>query len=344
MLRAVRRSVLLLALCCAAASARAAPSGDRIAIVWTGTLPDDAVRGRLEGAARGALAQLGDVAVQPAAQTAAHVDEAAGLGVRCVAIEPDCASRLGALAGVDAIVQIAAAPKGAAWSLAIGHVDVDPPRVVAVVDLEVDPAAPDAGRRVEEAVVRAVAPARFAAALDVAVDRPGAEIFVDGRPVGRAPLSAPVPVLPGPHDVQVRLPGYEAATRAVDAPWGRATIVDVRLAPVAAPPAVAEAPEAPLPSPLVLGGGAALAVGGLVAVGTGAGVLGIEGALSSPVPWSQRETLSTTGQGLVVAAGVGVAAAAIGGAILGYGLVAGDGAAETGETGETGGTDGADEG
>jgi hypothetical protein len=46
--------------------------------------------------------------------------------------------------------------------------------------------------------------------LSIVVDPPGAEVLVDGKVVGRAPLSGVVYVEPGPVEVAARLGGYEA--------------------------------------------------------------------------------------------------------------------------------------
>jgi hypothetical protein len=42
--------------------------------------------------------------------------------------------------------------------------------------------------------------------LEIEIDRPGAEVIVDGAKVGVAPLSAPIPLAPGAHRLEVRDP------------------------------------------------------------------------------------------------------------------------------------------
>ncbi|MFO0590270.1 MAG: PEGA domain-containing protein [Polyangiaceae bacterium] len=48
----------------------------------------------------------------------------------------------------------------------------------------------------------------------------GASAWVDGRPAGRLPLSAPIEVAPGRHDVRVSLSGYEEHREELDLPRG----------------------------------------------------------------------------------------------------------------------------
>ena len=101
----------------------------------------------------------------------------------------------------------------------------------------------------------------------------GAEVLVNGRPVGTLPLAAPVRLDRGPAEIQVRAPGYAPASRALAIEGGarttlalvliRAGVVPVLpqsapavtpapLSPAApAPPASAPAPVAtPIPSPV----------------------------------------------------------------------------------------------
>ena len=79
---------------------------------------------------------------------------------------------------------------------------------------------------VAEALVDLV---RVRATIAVTVDRAGAEVRLDGRPVGQTPLAAPLTVDEGAHSVAVSLPGYEPVTRDVEARADLAR-VDVALA------------------------------------------------------------------------------------------------------------------
>lgn len=114
------------------------------------------------------------------------------------------------------------------------------------------------------------------ATLTVKVNVPRAEVFVDGKSVGRSPLEADIFVEPGAHTIEVKLDGYNDAKEAVQAAKGASQTVTLTLvasvpmpsttATSSAAPAASSTPSAPPPkrSPVP-----AIAVGG-VAVGAAA--------------------------------------------------------------------------
>ncbi|HZF49115.1 MAG TPA: PEGA domain-containing protein [Polyangiaceae bacterium] len=68
-------------------------------------------------------------------------------------------------------------------------------------------------------------------AILVRVEPAGAEVFVDGKAVGKAPLAGEVFVEPGARVIEAKLAGYEAAKKDVSAGAGSAQEVELRLAP-----------------------------------------------------------------------------------------------------------------
>lgn len=66
----------------------------------------------------------------------------------------------------------------------------------------------------------------------------GAEVLLDGRSLGNAPLAMPLFLEPGAHGVEVRQEGYVTAKRSVDARAGASMAVQIELAPVTPPPPV----------------------------------------------------------------------------------------------------------
>jgi hypothetical protein len=64
----------------------------------------------------------------------------------------------------------------------------------------------------------------------VRVEPAGAEVFVDGKAVGKAPLAGEVFVEPGARVVEAKLAGYEAAKKEVSAGAAAAQEVEIRLA------------------------------------------------------------------------------------------------------------------
>lgn len=71
--------------------------------------------------------------------------------------------------------------------------------------------------------------------LWVSAEPSGAEIWVDSRLMGRAPLAAPLFVEPGPHEVRVTSPQFAESTTRVTAKAGSEQAVKVQLAPEASP-------------------------------------------------------------------------------------------------------------
>ncbi len=100
--------------------------------------------------------------------------------------------------------------------------------------------------------------------VHVAVSVEGAEVFVDGVSIGRAPIAEDVFVDAGARKIEARFPGYVTATKSVDAKKGGTEEVKLDLAPVPAPTAtVTASATATVPPPsrsmvpaFVIGGGA----------------------------------------------------------------------------------------
>ncbi|MEM9069636.1 MAG: PEGA domain-containing protein [Myxococcota bacterium] len=88
----------------------------------------------------------------------------------------------------------------------------------------------------ERAVVNAsLRPAPAAGGqLRVLVSAPGAEVFLDGEPLGAAPASAEN-VTPGDHIVEVRAEGYQPAQQPVSIEAGQQRVISVNLEQVVAP-------------------------------------------------------------------------------------------------------------
>jgi hypothetical protein len=65
--------------------------------------------------------------------------------------------------------------------------------------------------------------------LSLDVGPPGAAIALDGRPVGMAPLAAPLTVSPGRHVVEASLEGHGTVTQSVEVAAGQILTVSVKL-------------------------------------------------------------------------------------------------------------------
>jgi hypothetical protein len=89
--------------------------------------------------------------------------------------------------------------------------------------------------------------------IKVSVSVARADVFVDGKPVGLAPLGEDLFVDEGEHTIEARLAGYEPASQTIKIAKGAAQLVTLKLTPAAAMPlpvvsAVPLASAAPLAS------------------------------------------------------------------------------------------------
>lgn len=113
---------------------------------------------------------------------------------------------------------------------------------------------------------------KLACTLRVKVSSPGAEVFVDGKSAGTAPLADDVFVEPGSHTVLARQRDRADAKQVVQASAGgveEVTLTLLAAAPAPAKPVVTE-PPAKLPIP-----GIAMAVAGVVGLGVGGAFIGL---------------------------------------------------------------------
>lgn len=100
--------------------------------------------------------------------------------------------------------------------------------------------APDARKRIEEGLREAK---RKVFSLRVEAKPEGAEILVNGKPAGRAPLEAEVFVEPGTYFIEARLEGYETEKQELTAAGGKQGSLTFELKKSAAPPVPGPAPS-----------------------------------------------------------------------------------------------------
>jgi hypothetical protein len=85
----------------------------------------------------------------------------------------------------------------------------------------------DVDRADGEALLQTVS--AFVAKLSITVNQPGASISINGRLVGTSPLTEPVLVDMGQHELKVELAGFKPFTRVVQVAGGGSTAVDFAL-------------------------------------------------------------------------------------------------------------------
>ncbi|XXY52078.1 hypothetical protein WME91_13130 [Sorangium sp. So ce269] len=98
-------------------------------------------------------------------------------------------------------------------------------------------------RRFSEGLDRAE---REISSATLAVSRPEAEVFIDGRRIGRGQATYFVYLDPGRHEARARLDGYVEDTYPFEAQRGRESMIGLHLE--AKPPTPAAAPVAPVPA------------------------------------------------------------------------------------------------
>ena len=142
--------------------------------------------------------------------------------------------------------------------------------------------------------------------VTIRVNLERADIFVDGRSVGRSPLEDEVFLDPGSRVIEARLPNYPPARATITAEKGSSETVTLTLSAPVAPPPSGTAPVAPPPAPGpnkgVLVTGTAVAGVGLV---LGAALAGVANSKASSER-SQQTSLMTAGA--PVTCGVGTQA------------------------------------
>jgi hypothetical protein len=256
-----------------------------------------------------ALSALGDRLIAHADAVAAA---AGGAGSDCETL--DCAAFLIRAARAELAVSLAiwADPSGGAPVVTVTLVDAEGARFPGKA--QVDPAG------VEEAARRALMDARALRALGpgpwlrVQATPAGAEVLLDGEPVGTTPYRATV--APGRHAVEIRHPGYRPHLQTVDvSPAGALEIaLQVQLEPrtpetARETPGPAAAPSAgPRLGPLLLGGAGLIAtlVDVVLLARTGCERRGLGGACAQEVTLDDGVAvgLAVGGVGAMIGAGL----------------------------------------
>lgn len=117
-------------------------------------------------------------------------------------------------------------------------------------------------------------------AVAITVSAPGAEVFVDGKRRGLAPLDDVVFLEPGTRKIEARLQGYETVTRTIEVAKGGATDVTLTLKTAEGGPVPPPESHGPRTGVIVAGAvvtGVALAAGiGFLAAAGGKGASGLE--------------------------------------------------------------------
>ena len=263
----------------AAGDAQAAPAtaiGRSIAVLGFDALgmEDDKVA-RLEALFRMELERLAGAAT-PSAREIARSLKGAPASLRNCGGESACLAAIGRRLKVELVVTGNVATLGDSHVVNIKVVDArsgQELRRIASDPLRGDP--DELIEAVRVAAYRLLAPDRLEGAVGVLADISGAEVRIDGRPVGKTPLARPVGGLPlGPHRVEVNAEGHSPFVEEVEVRFQKTTRVVVHLAtdptqPIDLSGAAATRQEAPArwysSTWFMIGAGvAAVVVGGVI--------------------------------------------------------------------------------
>lgn len=87
------------------------------------------------------------------------------------------------------------------------------------------------------------------ASVEASASVHGAELYLNGAPAGVLPLAAPVRVVAGPIELEVRAEGHRSLRRTLEARGGQLVREHFELAAIEAPPPPAPEPAAPIVAP-----------------------------------------------------------------------------------------------
>jgi len=231
-----------------------------------------------------ALQETGGCILQDPAKTAPELETARSMGFDCSSEDTECLRKLAALLRVQRVIGVSATQKEAVLLLALVVVDAKRGDRLAEVAGEIAIADPALGAALRDLAKRLLTPAPAYGSLRLTIAEPGAQVLLDGKPIGTTPLAEPVQGLPpGAHALQIKRAGCETAEQQVELAAGAESSVEIKLSctEVAAaddqPKLSAAAKTGPPPWDIVgwsLAGG-----GGGVALLSGLGALAFESML-----------------------------------------------------------------
>jgi hypothetical protein len=255
----IRRMILgafLIALATPAAppASGASTTGQLVVILPLAGSADAATREAFTDALRKGASALAGFGVQGKSVTAQHLVTASTLGLSCPLDRADCVLKLGGLAGAAIVIggTLAPGPDGRPLaSLRAFEVSRTRERSSSSLAIPADLKGQTAAARL--LAVRLLAPERERGLIEVAVKQKGATILVDGVPRGVSPLTKPLEVAPGKHEVYVALIGFESAVHEVSVAFEQSARLEVELRAGAGGPPLPtvqlDDPAAPAPPP-----------------------------------------------------------------------------------------------
>jgi hypothetical protein len=170
--------------------------------------------------------------------TRMQIDKAIGAGALASCSGDDkCIADIGKRVGVDVMVAGSVAALGDSYILNIKAVDVATAKQIRRIATDPLRGSPDELiEAIRVAAYRLLAPEQLHGSVVILTDSVGAQVSLDGKPVGKTPLPAPLAKLAlGSHALRVDAPGYVPFDDKVEVRFQKSTRVVVRLMTVDQP-------------------------------------------------------------------------------------------------------------
>jgi hypothetical protein len=198
-----------------------------------------------------------------------------------------CLAQLGQLVGAEVVIAGEVGELGDGQVAYLKTVDVATTKEIGSTTAVLSGNADARSAEARAAAFRLLAPAAYVGTLALAIDAPGALVYVDGRQVGKSP-AAPISLSVGTHALRVTHEQYRDFVRFVDIQFDKTTKLDVPLAqyPIVKDQMI-EHPKQPKPTgpvkprPWYRKGWAVGGMAGAALVGTAIVVVLLSGGVSS---------------------------------------------------------------
>ncbi len=203
----------------------AAPHQRRVVVLPLGSLGvGEDVASSLLGFLRAEVAKLPGISLLDLSRAGRTLP-----GAECKG-EERCLAAAGGRLGADEVVTGTVAGVGEAYSIDLKRILVrgarEDSRITELISGEREVLIDG----VRGAAYKLLLPSQYAGTIQVEVAEAGAEVFVDGRPVGKTPLKAPIPnLLPGKHALKIVKAGFADFDKWVDVRFARVSVLKVDL-------------------------------------------------------------------------------------------------------------------
>lgn len=221
MLRPAIALALLLAL-----GSSAAADKRRVAVGAAGALGGEASAKTLDLVER-ALGARTDIALIPARQVKALLRRARKPQLIECEGDTSCLAKMGRAVSADWVVAVEVGGLGDVQLLHLKLIDVARGRAIRSTTTEVAAGSIEPG-----ALVRLLTPRRYRGKLALSINAAGAQVFVDGRRLAKAPVTKPLVLTVGSHALRITHPEYRDYVRFVDIAFGQQVDLEVAMKPL----------------------------------------------------------------------------------------------------------------